>query len=170
MAKEYKWMLPVGDAEKEISCEVDGNKYHLYIGDAFVKTYYKATTGETDEAVELCGVPCRFVAFNEKPDIVVDGKLLSNGKSYEEARNKRSKFNKSFAISELAVGIFSLAAFVIWMIVKNTFSTHFVFLILPLAFILFGIYELCQLSKKEKEVLAETKKEEPLPSESSEEG
>ena len=68
------------------------------------------------------------------------------------------------------MGIFSFAAFLIWMIVKNTISTHFVFLILPLAFILFGIYELLQLSKKEKKVLAETKKDVPQPAEDNEEG
>ena len=41
MAKEYTWKLPTENGEKEVTCEVDGNKYHLYVGDAFVKTVFK---------------------------------------------------------------------------------------------------------------------------------
>ncbi len=151
MGKEYTWKLTVGESEKEVSCEASGNKYFLYAGDAFVDTYYKNTSGDLDEEVVLYGVPCRFVSFNDKPDLVVDGVMLSSGKSYEEEKGKRTKSNKTFAYAEIVIGIFALAAFIIYAIVKSNITLLFPTFIVPLAFIALGIYELCSISKKDKQ-------------------
>ena len=63
MSKEYSWKLPTETGEKEVTCEVDGNKYHIYIGDAFVKTVFKNMSGGADVELTIAGVPCRFVSF-----------------------------------------------------------------------------------------------------------
>ncbi len=150
MGKEYTWTLTVGESEKEISCEASGNKYFLYAGDAFIGTYYKNTSGDLDEEVELYGVPCRFVSFNDKPDLVVDGIMLSSGKAYEEEKGKRTKSNKVFAYAEIVIGVFALAAFIIYAVVKGNLTLLWPTFIVPLAFIALGIYELCSMGKKGK--------------------
>ncbi len=157
MGKEYTWKLTVGESEKEVSCEASGNKYFLYAGDAFVDTYYKNTSGDLDEEVVLYGVPCRFVSFNDKPDLVLDGVMLSSGKSYEEEKSKRTKSNKTFAYVEIVIGVFTLAAFIIYAIVKNNITLLFPILVAPLAFIALGIYEICSITKKSKAPAEEEK-------------
>lgn len=148
MSKEYSWKLTVGGAEKEISCEASGNKYFLYAGDAFVDTYYKNASGDVDVEVVLYGIPCRFVSFGDKPDIVVDGVMLSGGKDYEKEKAARTKANKGFAVAEIVIGVFALAAFIIYAVVKNQLTMLMPAFIVPLAFIAFGVWELCSMSKK----------------------
>ncbi len=157
MGKEYTWKLAVGETEKEISCEASGNKYFLYAGDTFVDTLYKNASGDVDEEVVLYGVTCRFVSFNDKPDIVVDGVMLSSGKAYEAEKAARTKNNKAFAVSEIVIGVFALAAFLIYAVVKNQLNLLFPTFIVPLAFIAFGVYELLSINKKGKK---KAKKEE----------
>ncbi len=161
MSKEYTWKLPVGGAEKEISCEASGNKYFLYAGDAFVDTYYKNTSGDVDEEVVLYGIPCRFVSFGDKPDLVVDGVMLSCGKSYEAEKAARAKTNKGFAVAEIVIGVFALAAFIIFAIVKDRLTMLIPAFIVPLAFIVFGVWELCSIAKKGKKNEENTQKEAP---------
>ena len=91
MAKEYVWKLPTENGEKEITCEADGNKYHLYIGDVFIKTVYKNMSGDADVELTIAGVPCRFVAFSDQPDIVVDGRMIGSGKLYESIKRENNK-------------------------------------------------------------------------------
>ena len=70
MSKEYSWKLPTENGEKEVTCEADGNKYHIYLGDAFIKTVFKNMSGNADVELTIAGVPCRFVAFSDVPDLV----------------------------------------------------------------------------------------------------
>lgn len=150
MSKEYIWKLPVGDTEKEITCEIDGNKYFIYVGDAFVTTFYKTSSGDIDEAITLCGVPCRFVAFNEKPDLLIEGSdiLLGSGKSYSQSKAARKKSNRIFAIAEIIIGVFALASFIILAIIKYSFTSFIPTYIIPLAFIILGSWELYNMNKK----------------------
>jgi hypothetical protein len=150
MSKEYVWKLPVEGTEKEISCEASGNKYFLYVGDAFVDTFYKNASGDVDEEVTLCGVPCRFVSFGDKPDLVVDGVMLSSGKDYEKEKAARTKANKGFAVAEVVVGVFALASLIIYAIVKGNLTALLPVFVVPAGFIALGVYELLSAYKKSK--------------------
>lgn len=150
MSKEYVWKLPVEGTEKEISCEASGNKYFLYVGDAFVDTFYKNASGDVDEEVTLCGVPCRFVSFGDKPDLVVDGVMLSSGKDYEKEKTARTKANKGFAVAEVVVGVFALASLIIYAIVKGNLTALLPVFVVPAGFIALGVYELLSAYKKSK--------------------
>ena len=150
MSKEYVWKLPVEGTEKEISCEASGNKYFLYVGDAFVDTFYKNASGDVDEEVTLCGVPCRFVSFGDKPDLVVDGVMLSSGKDYEKEKTARTKANKGFAVAEVVVGVFALASLIIYALVKGNLTALLPVFVVPAGFIALGVYELLSAYKKSK--------------------
>ena len=150
MSKEYVWKLPVEGTEKEISCEASGNKYFLYVGDAFVDTFYKNASGDVDDEVTLCGVPCRFVSFGDKPDLVVDGVMLSSGKDYEKEKTARTKANKGFAVAEVVVGVFALASLIIYAIVKGNLTALLPVFVVPVGFIALGVYELLSAYKKSK--------------------
>ena len=150
MSKEYVWKLPVGGAEKEITCEASGNKYFLYVGDAFVDTYYKNTAGDVDVEVTLCGVPCRFVSLGDKPDLVVDGVMLSSGKDYAAEKAKHTKANKGFALAEIVVGVFALASLVLYAILKGNLTALLPVFVVPAGFIALGVYELLSAYKKSK--------------------
>lgn len=166
MSKEYVWHLPVGDAEKEITCEMDGNKYFIYIGDAFVTTFYKNSSGDVDEEITLCGVPCRFVAFADKPDLLIEGTdvLLGSGKSYSQQKNARKKGNTVFAFAELFIGLFALAGTIAMSVSKGSFADYIFAFILPIAFIILGIFDLYNLNRKKqkKNPATETKKDEEI--------
>ncbi|MBQ8862108.1 MAG: hypothetical protein IJ021_05155 [Clostridia bacterium] len=150
MSKEYVWKLPVGGAEKEISCEASGNKYFLYAGDAFVDTFYKNASGDVDEEVTLCGIHCRFVSFGDKPDLVIDGIMLSSGKDYEKEKAARTKANKGFAVAEIVVGVFALASLIIYAITKGNLTALLPVFVIPAGFIALGLYELLSAYKKSK--------------------
>ena len=148
MAKEYIWKLPTENGEKEITCEADGNKYHIYIGDAFVKTVYKNMSGNTDVELTLGGVPCRFVSFSDKPDLVVDGRMLGSGKLYEAEKAENRKNLATFAICEIFVGLLGFLFYVLWLNPKGNFTSYLPALAISLVFIIFGAVELYNINKK----------------------
>ena len=148
MGKEHIWKLATENGEKEVTCQEDGNKYHIYIGDAFVKTIFKNMSGNADVELTLGGVPCRFVSFADKPDLVVDGKMIESGKMYEEEKSRSRKNIATWAICEILLGIIALAMFVFWSVSKNNFVSYIPSFIIPVMFIVFGAYELYNLNKK----------------------
>ncbi len=148
MAKEYVWKLPTENGEKEITCEADGNKYHLYIGDAFIKTVFKNMSGNAEVEMTIAGVPCIFVSVADKPDLVVDGRMLGSGKLYEAEKRENSKNLATFALIEIFIGIAALIAFVVWSISKENFFSYIPSFIIPIAFIIFGAVELYNINKK----------------------
>ena len=148
MAKEYIWKLNTEAGEKEITCEADGNKYHIYLGDAFITTVYKNMSGNADVELTLGGVPCRFVSFSDKPDLVVDGRMIGSGKLYEAEKRENNKNIATFALVEILIGVIALVAFIVWSVSKNSFLSYIPSFAIPVVFIIFGAYELYNLNKK----------------------
>ena len=148
MAKEYIWKLQTESGEKEVTCVPDGSKYHIYIGDAFVTSVFKNMSGNADVELTLGGVPCRFVSFAEKPDLVVDGRLLSNGKSYETVKSDARKNAATVAAIEIMIGLIALVYAIFAYVIKGNFAAAIPVLVIPLAFIIFGAWELYNLNNK----------------------
>ncbi len=144
MAKEYTWTIN----GKEISCQESGNKFFIYEGDDFVATVYKKTFGITDEEVTVCGVPCRFVVINEKPDIAVDGIFLGSRKSYSEQAKEQRRRARLFAVAEIIFGLIAFAASIILSVTKTTvIYTPFLGAVAAVSCI-YGIFELISSRKK----------------------
>lgn len=148
MSKEYTWKLATENGEKEVTCEVDGNKYHIYVGDAFVKTVFKNMSGGADVELTIAGVPCRFVSFSDKPDLVVDGIMLGSGKSYEAQKREDGKSAATVALCEIFIGLIALVAFMAWSISKDSFVNYLPSFLIPIVFIIFGAVELYNINKK----------------------
>jgi len=148
MAKEYTWNLPTENGEKVITCEADGNKYHVYVGDAFVTTVYKNMSGNADVELTLAGVPCRFVSFSDKPDLAVNGRMLGSGKLYEAEKSIYRKNAATFAICEILIGLIALVSFIAWSVSKANFVSYIPAFIIPIVFIIFGAVELYNINKK----------------------
>ncbi|MBQ8449179.1 MAG: hypothetical protein IJX27_09670 [Clostridia bacterium] len=148
MGKEYIWKLPTENGEKEITCQADGNKYHIYIGDAFVTSVYKNMSGNADVELTLGGVPCRFVSFADTPDLVVDGKMIGSGKLYEAEKSRQRKNTATWAMGEIFIGIFALVIAVVWAVQQANFVSHIPAFAVSLLFIIFGAVELYNLNKK----------------------
>ena len=148
MAKEYVWKLPTENGEKEITCEADGNKYHLYIGDVFIKTVYKNISGDADVELTIAGVPCRFVAFSDKPDIVVDGRMIGSGKLYESIKRENNKNLATWAMIEILMGVLGFVFYVLLLNPKGNFTSYIPAFAVCLLFIIFGAVELYNLNKK----------------------
>lgn len=148
MSKEYTWKIPTENGEKVITCEPDGNKFHIYVGDAFVTSVYKNMSGNADVELTLAGVPCRFVSFSDKPDIVIDGKMIGSGKSYETEKSNSRKNLATWAVCEILIGIIALVCFVAWSVSKESFVSYLPSFAIPLVFIIFGAVELYNLNKK----------------------
>ena len=155
MKKEYTWKLPTENGEKEITCEVDGNKYHIYVGNAFVKTVFKNMSGNAEVELTLAGVPCRFVSLADKPDIVVDGRMLGSGTLYETEKKENEKNLITFALIEIFIGIAALVVAVMMAFsgenMKSGDMTYLVSyipaFIIPIAFIIFGAVEIHNINK-----------------------
>ena len=144
MSKEYIFELD----GKEVSCQEDGNKYFIYEGDKYVTTVYGKFFGGVDEEVELYGKPCRFVILHEKPDIAADGVLLSNGKSYEEEKEKRRKKSCLWAYIEILSSLIALAVMVVFAIINSNVKAYGPVFAAALLFCAFGVCELISNRKK----------------------
>ena len=148
MAKEYSWKLATENGEKEVTCEADGNKYHVYLGDAFIKTVYKNMSGNADVELTIAGVPCRLVVFSDKPDLVVDGKMLGSGKLYETEKSNSRKNAATFAVGEIFAGIFAFILAAVWSFQARDVVKHIPAFAVSLMFIIFGIVELYNINKE----------------------
>ena len=148
MSKEYVWKLPTEKGEKEITCEADGNKYHIYVGDAFVKTVYKNMSGNAEAELTLAGVPCIFVALSDKPDLVVDGRMLGSGKLYEAEKRENNKNLATWAVGEIIVGLFALILAVVWAVQNTNFVSYIPAFAIAVVIIVFGAVELYNINKK----------------------
>ena len=156
MGKEYVWKLPTENGEKEITCEADGNKYHLDSGDAFIKTVFKNMSGNAEVDLTIAGVPCKFVSLADKPDLVVDGRMLGSGNLYKTEKCENEKNLITFALIEIFIGIAALiVAIVMAFSDKNVFSGDWTYFasyapsfIIPIAFIIFGSVEIYNINKR----------------------
>lgn len=148
MGKEYIWKLPTENGEKDITCQADGNKYHVYIGDAFVTTVYKDMSGNADTELTIAGVPCRLVAFSDKPDLVVGGKMIGSGKSYEEEKIRQRRNIATMGVLDIIVGLISFALALVWSIQRANFVPQIPAFAISLVFIIFGLLEFYNLNKK----------------------
>lgn len=93
MAKEYVWQLTIDGEDHRVECILAGNKYTLYVNDAFLTNVYRKTfrLDDLELPVMICGKECLFIVWDAKPDLVMDGILLSRGVDYQQAMTKRNK-------------------------------------------------------------------------------
>jgi hypothetical protein len=92
--REHTWDVTIDGVQHEVYCRFEGNRYVLYADDDHVANIYRKSTHTMwqgmEEPVTICGKPCIFIVWDEKPDIVVDGRIVGRGISYEKALKKKN--------------------------------------------------------------------------------
>ena len=91
--REHTWDVTVDGVEHQVYCRFEGNRYVLYADDDHVANVYRKSVHTMwqgmEEPVTMFGKPCSFIVWDEKPDIVVDGRIIGRGISYEKALKRK---------------------------------------------------------------------------------
>lgn len=94
MQREYTWEVTIDGAMRRIYCRFEGNRYVLYADEDHVANIYRKSVHTMwqgmEESVNICGKECLFVVWDERPDIVVDGRLVGRGIDYQKALKKKN--------------------------------------------------------------------------------
>ena len=92
--REHTWNVIIDGVEHLIYCCFEGNRYVLYADDDHVANVYRKSVRAMwqglEEPVTICGKPCLFIVWDEKPDIVVNGMLVGKGVDYHIALKKKN--------------------------------------------------------------------------------
>ena len=92
--REHTWNVTIDGVQHEVYCRFEGNRYVLYADDDHVANVYRKSAHTMwygmEEPVTMFGKPCIFIVWDEKPDIVVDGRIIGRGVDYEKALAKKN--------------------------------------------------------------------------------
>lgn len=139
MAKEYKWKANIGGTDYEIECVISNNRYILYANGEYVTAVYRKLfqnlRGGVNEPVTIGGQNCRFVLWNDHPDLEVSGKLLQAGVPYEEGL-------KRFRDSLRIMGIAYLCFAALWAVLSLLRVLNWGGLFFAILLIIVGILQL----------------------------
>ena len=98
--REHTWNVIIDGVEHLIYCCFEGNRYVLYADDDHVANVYRKSVRAMwqglEEPVTICGKPCLFIVWDEKPDIVVNGMLVGKGVDYHIALKKEKLRNEAW--------------------------------------------------------------------------
>jgi hypothetical protein len=106
MAKEYFWDVTIDGEPHQLYCSFTGNKYVLYVDDDHIANVYRKSVATMwhgmEEPVTICGKECLFLVWDEKPDFVIDGRLIGKNIDYEKALKKKN--NSLFTAYRIVFG------------------------------------------------------------------
>lgn len=95
MAKEYAWDVTINGAPHRVTCTLPGNKYEIWVDDEDLTVVYRRSFRKMSRGLEqelqIGGEKCLFLVWDERPDLVVDGVILRNGKNFFKEKEKRKK-------------------------------------------------------------------------------
>ncbi len=112
--KEYCWEAELAGRKRKIICVRNHNKYNIFVDEDFHSSVYRESgrqmsTFGMEKPVVIDGETCFLVVWNEKPDFVVNGKLLSQNTDYEKAVQDRKRSMCNFWDLVFLIGCFLLA-------------------------------------------------------------
>lgn len=118
MAKEYIWNVTVDGQGHMVRCVPTGNKYVIWVDDEELTVIYRLSNRKMvyglEEKLEVCGKECFFIVWDERPDLVVDGQMVSGGKDYQQEKSKRSKLYIMLHWILFAMGVVLLGVVVVF--------------------------------------------------------
>lgn len=93
MGKQITWEIKADDTLHRVTCTSAGNRYEIWADDEDLTVVYRQSVRRMyfgiEQEIELFGKKCLFVVWDERPDIVVDGRMLGKNTDYLQAREKR---------------------------------------------------------------------------------
>lgn len=118
MAKEYTWKIQVDGQSATVICVPQGNKYRIFLNDDHVTDIYRLPNWQMRfgmEAPFTIGTE-RFllVAWDDIPDLVWQGRMLTRDVEYAPARERR-RANKERMYTFIAIlGVVLLAGVAVY--------------------------------------------------------
>lgn len=114
---EFKWSTRIAGKHCVVCCKVEGSYYTLYANDERVGSFQRKMgqnrDGGIDEPITIWGEECRFVVWNEQPDVVVRGRLLGEKTEYLLEKQARER---SFFMTGIVMMIIGAVIAVVYMI------------------------------------------------------
>lgn len=93
MPKEYTWEISVDGRLSTVTCVPQGNKYRIFLGDDHITDVYRLPQKQMmygmEAPVNIGGEKCLLVVWDEVPDLVWQGRMLSRDVEYASARERR---------------------------------------------------------------------------------
>lgn len=143
MAKEYEWNTQINGESYKIQCMISNNRYILFVNDDNVATFYrKMFRNSVDKPLTIGGQQCRFVVWDEVPDLVVDGKLLTRDCDYQPTRQKRGKVSLICGIVMAVIGVLAILAYLILLAGGEDVSQWRFTVIAAVLLLISGIWEI----------------------------
>lgn len=120
MRREFNWKVTLGGKECTVNCVISGGQYVIYAGEEHIATFEhrwgQNTNGGLDEQMEINGEKCRFVVWNDQPDLVVRGQLQGEKINYGQEKEARRKVH---LISGIVVTVIGAITLIVTMILYN---------------------------------------------------
>ena len=101
-----------------VSCELKGNKYVLYMGDEHLTNVYRLNAKKMRygmaEDIIIGSERCKFVVWDEVPDLVVRGRMLGRDVDYATAKEtRRSNMERLYTMMSI-LGVVFLAGLAVF--------------------------------------------------------
>ncbi|MBE6563584.1 MAG: hypothetical protein E7660_07590 [Ruminococcaceae bacterium] len=143
MRKNNEWYAVINDVERYVVCDVDTkeNKYTITVDDELItsgemKPGKKLSREGMEVPFEIDGVECRFIIWNNLPDLAVNGILLSCDRDYKEVRRQIAINMLSQCLSSALVGFVVLVLVTVGFLTKKLSVYAFVPVLFPCAIFL----------------------------------
>jgi hypothetical protein len=92
MKREFIWKVTLHGVPHEVYCRFAGDRYILYADGVYTAEIMRQSTSTMwygmEEPVTLFGEQCLFVVWDEKPDLVIDGRLIGRKHNYEKSKKR----------------------------------------------------------------------------------
>lgn len=138
MKNSYEWYAVINDTERHITCEAENGTYMIAVdGTAAASEKMKSKGKLSREGIEIPfqvdGTECRFIIWNNLPDLSVDGMLMSCDKPYKEVRRQIAINTLSQCLSSALVGIVVLILVTVGFLTKKLTVYAYVPVLIPCA-------------------------------------
>ncbi len=141
MRKYNEWYAVINDVERHVVCDIKDDEYTITVDEAPVCSGKMISKGKLNREgmevpFEIDGVECRFIIWNNLPDLAVNGILLSCDRDYKEVRRQIAINMLSQCLSSALVGFVVLVLVTIGFLAKKLSVYAFVPVLFPCAIFL----------------------------------
>ena len=118
MGKSTVWTFELDGRPVTVTCELKGNKYILYLDDDHLTNVYRLNAKKMrygmEEEILIGSERCRFVVWDEVPDLVVRGRMLNRNLDYATARETRRGNMERLYTMLAVIGVIFLAGLAVF--------------------------------------------------------
>lgn len=118
MGRATEWEIVLEGRTHKVSCELKGNKYILYLGDDHLTNVYRLSAKKMrygmEEDILIGSERCKFVVWDEVPDLVVRGRMLGRNVDYATAKETRRGNMERLYTMMAVLGVIFLAGMAVF--------------------------------------------------------